>query len=93
MRDLGDGRDVLDDAEEVGRLHEHARGLIGKGGVQSFEIDAAVLAIAEHLLIDVLVLRVGGENLAVFGMNGLCDKRAGAASDANGHHHGLGCAG
>jgi hypothetical protein len=73
VRDLGDGGDVLDDAKEVGRLHEHARGLIGKVGVESFEIDATVLAVGQHLLIDVLVLRVGGKDLAVFGMNGLCD--------------------
>ncbi len=71
VRDLGDGGDVLDDAEEVGRLDEHAGGLIRDGGFECFEIDAAVFAVGKHLLVDVLVLRVSGEHFAVFGVDGL----------------------
>ena len=47
VRDVGDGGNVFDDAEEVGRLDQHARGLVGDRLLESFEIDAAVLAVAD----------------------------------------------
>ena len=45
--DVGDGGDVFDRAEEVGRLDEHAGGLVVDRLVERFEIDAAVLAVAD----------------------------------------------
>ncbi len=39
---IGDGGDVLDGSEEVGRLDQHAGGLGGDGGVEGGEIDAPV---------------------------------------------------
>ena len=39
---LGDGGDVLDGAEEVGRLDEDAGGVGGDGGFEGGHVDAAV---------------------------------------------------
>ena len=96
--DLGDGGNVLDGAEEVGRLDEHAGGLGGdcriqRGQIYPSRIDAAVGCVANFADGNLLVLRVGGEDLAVLGMHGAGDDGAVAAGDADGHHHGLGRAG
>ena len=44
--------------------------LIRECGVERLQVDAAIFAVSEHLLVNVLVLRVGGEDLAVLGVNG-----------------------
>ncbi len=44
VRDVGDGGNVFDRAEEIRRLNQHARGLVGDSLVERVEIDAAVLA-------------------------------------------------
>ncbi len=57
--DVGDGRDVFDGAEEVGRLDEDAGGVGGDGGFERGEIDAAVGGVADFGGGDLLVLGVG----------------------------------
>ena len=91
---FGDGRHVFDRAEEVGRLDEDAGGLGGDGGVERGHVDAAgVAGVADLGDGDLLVLGVGGDDLAVLGVDGAGDDGAVAAGDADGHHHGLGGAG
>ncbi len=91
--DRGDGGDVLNRPEEVGRLDEDAGGLGGDCRIQRGQIDAAIGCVAHFADGNLLVLRVGGEDFAVLGMHGAGDDGAVAAGDADGHHHGLGRAG
>ena len=70
VRDLRDGRNIFNDAEEVGALHKHGCGLCGNRSVQRIKIDAAGFGVvANERRRQALVLRVGGQHLAVFGMN------------------------
>ena len=89
--DRGDRRNVLDDAEEVGALHKDAGGFIGHRGVERGNVDAAgFAAVANERGGNLLMRGIGGQHFAVLGMNGAGDGGAVAASDADGHHHGLG---
>ena len=64
------GGDVFDAAEEVGRLEEDAGGLRGDGGVERSEIDAAVGGPGDLGDGNLLMMRVGADNLAVLGVHG-----------------------
>ncbi len=97
LDDLCDGGDVFNHAEEIGRLHEHAGGLVGDGLVERGEVEASVVGVAD-LLGGVTggglaMLRIGAHHFAVFGMDGAGDDHAVAAGDAHGHHGGLGAGG
>ena len=90
---LGDGRNILNRPEEVGRLDQHAGGLGGDCRIQRGQIDAAVGRVANFADGNLLVLRVGRDDLAILGMHRAGDDGAVAAGDAHGHHHRFGRAG
>ena len=74
MRDGRDGRNVLNDAEEVRALDKNGCGFFGDGRVQRLQVDAASLRIvANERRRQALMLRVSGEHLAIFRVNGRGD--------------------
>ncbi len=92
--DVGDGGDVFYGSKEVRGLDEDAGGVGGDGFCEGFEVDAAGFAEVRHLFGgNLLMLRVGGDDLAVLGVDGAGDDGGVAAGDADGHHDGFGGAG
>jgi hypothetical protein len=94
VSDFGNCRNIFDDAEEVRALHENGGGFAGNSRVERGEINASGFAVvADERGGQALLTYVGGQHLAVLGMNGGGDDGLAAAGDANGHDHGFGCAG
>ncbi len=93
MHHIGDGGNVLDGAEEVGRLDEYAGGLGGDGGIEGGEIDASVGGEGHLGEGKALVLGVGGDDLAILGVDAAGEDGGVASGDAHGHHDGFGRAG
>ena len=94
MGDLGDGRNIFNDAKEVGALDQDGGGFLGDGGFQRGQIDAAGLGVVtQQRAGQALVLGIGGHHFAVLGMNGRGDHGLVPPGDAHGHHDGFGCAG
>ena len=91
--DVGNRRDVFDHAEEVRRLDEHSGGFVVHRLIERFQIDAAILAIADGRQRHSLMTRVGGDDFAIFRMHAGSDHRLVASGDANGHHQAFGGAG
>ena len=79
VHDLGDGGNVFDDAEKVRRLHQHAGSLFGDALFERRQVEPPVLAEAERLGDQPLVLRVGAHHLAILGMHGSGDQDSAAA--------------
>ena len=93
VSDLRNRRHILNRAEEVGRLNQYASRLAGDRRVQSGQIHATILLVANLGNGNLLMLRVGRNHLAILWMHRARDDSLVASGDAHGHHHGLSRAG
>src|SRR5256885_7564708 len=57
--DLGDRGHIFYSSEEIRRLDDHACGLVGDSLIESFQIDAAILKIADRGDRNSLILQIG----------------------------------
>ena len=88
VRDLRDGRNVFNDAEEVRALDQNGRGLFGHRSVQRRKIDAAGLrVVANNRRRQTLMLRISRDHLAILRVNRRGDYGLAAPRYAHGHHH------
>ena len=90
---IGDGGNVFDGSEEVGRLDEDACGLRSDGLVEGIEIDASGFGECNLGERQALIFGVGGDDLAILRVDAAGEDGFAASGDADGHHDGLSRAG
>ena len=89
-RGFPNGLHLLQVAEEVGALSDHANRVVVDGGLHIVRVQETIRR-REFLHAAIQVRHIGMKRLAVLGVNALGDEHfAGAAGDAEGHEHGLG---
>ena len=91
MRDGGGLLDVFDDTEEIGGLNDNGGGVFGDRARQGCEVELARIGVVSELVErDALVLRLGLQHFAIFGMHAAGGEDVTAAGRADRHHGGFG---
>ena len=87
VRDLCHRCNILDGAEEIRRLDQHARGLGSDRFFQMFQVQAATVVEVGNSDRHALMRGVGGKHLAILGMQAARDDYRSASRESHGHHY------
>ncbi len=93
VRDLSDGLNVFNRAEEVRRLDQDAGRVWSDRALEFLQVQPAIASKTCGRKRHSLMSGVCGQNFAIFRMNAARHDNGLTAGQANGHHHGLGAGG